>query len=170
MRLLLLTIFLFSSLQAESGILDITWPKANAKHQKPSTPYPAVLSNGIANTKLPVYLPSSYVYDKNMAVVSKRDFYTISFTLNSAILMIAGDKTYQENVSKNDPKFKALMKTSSNIEFMQEEGMMSADFNRHGVNYSLLIECDDPKKDTRCTEETFLKDIYKRLIMVGGQP
>ena len=170
MRLLLLTMVLFSSLHAESGILDITWPKPNAKHQKPSTPYPAVLTNGIANTKLPVYLPTSYVYDKNMAVVSNSDFYTISFTLKGAMLMVAGDKSYQESVSKNDPKFETLMSGSSSITFMQEEGMMSADFNRHGVNYSLLVECDKPKTDIRCTEEGFLKEIYKRLIMVGGQP
>ena len=170
MRLLLLTVFLFSSLYGESGILEITWPKPNAKHQKPSIPYPSVLTKGIKNTKLPVYLPTSYVYDKNMAVVSEKDFYTISFILKDATLMVSGDRTYQESVSKDDPKFQALAKTSSKIEFIQEEGMMSADFNRHGVNYSLLVECDDPETDKRCTQEGFLKDIYTRLIMVGGQP
>ena len=170
MRLLLVTVFLFSFLYGESGILEIRWPKPNAKHQKPSIPYPSVLTKGIKNTKLPVYLPTSYVYDKNMGVVSEKDFYTISFTLNHATLMVSGDRTYQESVSKNDPKFQALAKASSKIEFIQEEGIMSVDFNRHGVNYSLLVECDDPKIDKRCTQEGFLKDVYNKLIMVGGHP
>jgi hypothetical protein len=169
MRLLLLSIFLFSSLFAKSGILEVKWSEANTKYQKPSIPYPTVLTKGIAHTQLPVYLPSTYLYDKNMAVVSNRNFYTISFILDGATLMIAGDKTYQESVSPNDPKFQALIDNASTIEFMQEEGMMNSDFNRHGVNYSLLVECDAPKTDKRCLEENFLRNIYTRLILVGGE-
>ena len=168
MRLLLLTIFLFSNLSAESGILEIKWPKPNPKYQKPIIPYPHVLINGIANTKLPIYIPNSYAYDKNMIVVANENFYTISFILDGAIFMVSGDKTYQESISKSDSKAQAIMKRTS-LEFVQAEGMMTTDFNRHGVNYSLLIECDKPKTDKRCTQDNFLKDIYKRLIMVGGK-
>ena len=168
MRLLLLTIFLFSNLSAESGILEIKWPKLNPKYQKPAVPYPSVLSNGIENTKLPIYVPNSYAYDNNMIVVANENFYTISFMLDGATFMVSGDKTYQEKISKSDSKAAAIMKQTS-IEFVQAEGMMTTDFNRHGVNYSLLVECDKPKTDKRCTQKNFLKDIYKRLIMVGGK-
>jgi len=113
MRLLLLTIFLFSNLSAESGILEIKWPKPNPKYQKPIIPYPHVLIDGIANTKLPIYIPNSYAYDKNMIVVANENFYTISFILDGAIFMVSGDKTYQKSISKSDSKAQTIMKKTS---------------------------------------------------------
>lgn len=169
MRLLLLTLFLISSLNSDSGILDIKWPKPNPQHQKPSKPYPDVLTKAIKNTKLPVYIPSSYAYDKKMIVVTDENFYTISFLLEGATLMIEGDKTFQQSISTSNQKFQKIMK-SSPIKFIQEEGIMSTDFNRHGVNYTFSVECDKPKTDERCKEESFLKNLYNRLIMVGGRP
>jgi hypothetical protein len=169
MRLLLIVPFLFSLLSADSGILDIKWPKPNVKHQKPSTPYPSVLTEGIKNVKLPVYIPNSYAYDKNMIVVSDKNFYTISFLFKGATIMISGDKTFQESVS-NNPEFKAILKATPPVTFEQEEGIMTAEFNRHGVNYSMAIECDNPKTDERCKETKLIKDLYNRLIMVGGRP
>jgi len=169
MRLLFITLFLISSLHSDGGILDIKWPKANEQHQKPSTPYPNVLTKGIETTTLPVYIPSSYAYDKKMIVVADKNFYTISFLLKGATLMIEGDKTFQESISTSNSEFKTIMKPST-IEFNQEEGIMSTDFNRHGANYTLSVECDNPKKDERCKEESFLQNLYNRLIMVGGRP
>ena len=168
MRLLLISLLFISSLYAQSGILDIDWSKTDPKHQKPSTPYPNVLTKGIENTHLPVYIPSSYAYDKKMAVVADRDFYTISFFIDSATVMIGGDRTFQESISDSDLKFEKVIKSPS-VEFVEDLGMMSVDFNRHGANYTLLIECEDYKKDKRCQEEDFLKNLYNRLIMVGGK-
>jgi len=168
MRLLLITLLLISSLNAESGILDIEWPQIDPTHQKPSTPYPDVLTKGIKDTKLPVYIPSTYAYDKKMAIVADKNFYTISFFIDKAIVMIAGDKTFQETISPSDAKFDKVIKPSA-VEFVEDEGIMSTDFNRHGVNYTLSIECDDYKTDTRCTKEEFLRNIYNRLIIVGGK-
>lgn len=169
-KLLVSTLFTLSSLSANSGVLDITWPIPNAKLQKPTVPYPSTLSNGIINTKLPVYVPSSYAYDKNMMVVSNNNFYTISFLLNGAMVMISGDKTFQESITGGNSEFNAIMKSTAPVEFIEAEGLMSAEFNRHKVNYSMSIECDNPKKDSRCTEETFIKNLYNQLIMVGGHP
>ena len=168
MRLLLIILFALSSLNADSGILDIKWPKPNAKHQKPSMPYPEVLTKGIKEVKLPVYIPNSYAYDKTMVVVSDNNFYTISFTFNGASVAVSGDKTYQESVS-NNPEFKAMLKATPPVTFEQEEGIMTAEFNRHGVNYSIIIECDKPDTDKRCTDTKLIKDLYSRLIMVGGK-
>jgi len=169
MRLLFISLFLISSLNADGGILNVEWPKPNAQHQKPSTPYPNVLIKGIANTKLPVYVPTTYAYDKKMIVVADKDFYTISFLLEGATLMIGGDRTFQESISTTNSEFKKVMKPST-VKFIQEEGIMSTDFNRHGVNYTFSIECDSPKKDKRCKESSFLKNLYNKLIIVGGRP
>jgi len=169
MQILLLTLFLISALNSDGGILDITWPKPNTQHQKPSTPYPTILTKGIENTKLPVYVPNTYAYDAKMIVVADKNFYTISFLLKDATFMVAGDKTFQESISTSNSEFQKVMKDSP-LEFTQEEGIMSVDFNRHGVNYTLSVECETPKKDKRCKEENFLHNLYNRLIMVGGRP
>jgi hypothetical protein len=169
MRLILLTLFFISSLSSESGILDIKWPKPNLQHQKPSMPYPTVLLEGIKNSKLPVYLPSSYAYDKKMIVVADKNFYTISFLLQGATLMISGDRTFQESISPSNTEFQKVVKSKA-VVFREEEGIMNTDFNRHGVNYTLSIECEQPKKDKRCQEEIFLHNLYNKLIMVGGRP
>jgi len=169
MRFLLSTLFLVLSLNAQSGILDIKWPKPNTQQQKPSKPYPSVLTQGIKNTKLPVYIPNSLAYDKKMIVVADKNFYTISFLLEGATLMVAGDRTFQDTVSNSNSDLQKMMKPSSSVEFMEEEGMKSANFNRHGANYELSIECDKPKIDTRCKEDSFLRKLYSKLIMVGGR-
>ena len=154
-RLIVLTLLLFSSLYAQSGILDIEWPKPNPQHQKPSVPYPDVLTKKIVNTKLPVYIPTSYAYDANMTVVTTENFYTISFQLEGASVSITGDKTYQQSVPATNAEFQAIMKASPPVEFIRAEGMMMAQFNRHGVNYSMVIECNKPDSDKRCTEIYF---------------
>ena len=169
MRLLVTTLLLVSSLNAESGVLDIKWPKPNPQQQKPSTPYPNVLIEGIKSTKLPVYIPSSLAYDKKMVVVADKNFYTISFLFKGAILMVSGDKTFQEILSTSNADFQKMMKASPSVEFMEEEGMRSANFRRHGANYELTIECEQPKKDVRCKDESFLRKFYSRLIIVGGK-
>jgi len=167
MRLLLIVLFTFSSLSADSGILDIKWPKPNTKHQKPSMPYPDILTKGIKDVKLPVYLPNSYAYDKSMIVVADNSFYSISFLFKGATIMVSGDKTYQESVT-NNPEFTAMLKASPPVSFEQEEGIMTAEFNKHGVNYSIAIECDKPNTDERCTDTKLIKELHSRLIMVGG--
>ena len=169
MRLLLIVPFLFSLLSADSGILPIKWPKPNAKQQKPTQPYPKVLTNRIKEVKLPVYIPKSYAYNKNMIVIADNTFYTISFPFKGATVTISGDKTYQESVS-NKQEFKAILKATPPVTFEQEEGIMTAEFNRHGVNYSIEIECDKPQADERCTDTKLIKELYNRLIMVGGRP
>ena len=170
MRLPFVTLFLCSALSADSGILDITWPKPNAQHQKPTTPYPTVLTQGIQEVRLPVYVPNAYAYSNNMDVVAEDDFYTISFPLQGATVIVSGDKTYQESISSSNSEFTQMMKASPPVSITQAEGIMTAEFNRHGVNYSIEIECDKPKKDARCTQPTLINELYSRLIMVGGRP
>ena len=169
MRLFLTTIFSFALLHANNGILDIKWPTPNTKHLKPTLPYPSVLTEGINKTKLPVYIPSPYAHDKTMIVVADKNFYTISFILKGATIIMSGDKTFQESVKSTNLEFKALMKATPAVEFIHAEGIMTAEFNRHGANYALSIECDKPKKDSRCKEEGLIRELYNRLIIVGGQ-
>ena len=171
MRFLYLFIFSFSILSAGGGILDVDWSSVAPKgQQKASAPYPKVLTEGIKEVHLPVYLSSAYIYDKSMTVVADKDFYTISIDLKDAVVTFQGDKTFQESVAPTNPEFQKITKSSAPVEYVLAEGIMSAIFNRHGVNYMINIECDEPKKDKRCKESTLISTLYNSLTMVGGRP
>ena len=171
MRYIYLFIFSFSILSA-GGVLDVDWSSVAPKsgQQKASAPYPKVLIEGIKDVKLPVYLSSQFAYDKNMLVVADKDFYTISIELENAVVTFQGDRTFQESVAPTNPEFQKITKSSAPVEYLSAEGIMSALFNRHGVNYVINIECEEPKKDKRCTETSLISSLYNSLIMVGGRP
>ncbi|HHH19037.1 MAG TPA: hypothetical protein ENK86_00780 [Campylobacterales bacterium] len=154
-------------LDADGGLLEVEWPKVDKQQTQMQKAYPPALREKIRDVTLPVYLPSAYIYNQRMSVVAEENFYTVTLYLDKARLMISGDRTYQESVAKADPTFTKMMKSQS-VEFVHAEGMMMSDFNRHSVNYSLVLECDEPETDTRCTE-VFLRGVYDQLIIVGGK-
>jgi len=169
MRLIFLLFMTYTFLDA-GGILEIDWSKVKQSQQKATIPYPKVLIEGIKEVRLPVYLSSSYAYDKKMVVVADKDFYTISFLLKGVTVLFEGDRTYQESVSPNNQKFQKIVQKSNDVTFTLSEEVRLAEFNRHGANYAISVECDHPKTDKRCTEEKFIRTLYNQLVMVGGRP
>lgn len=43
-------------------------------------------------------------------------------------------------------------------------------FTRFGASYTLRLTCDDPLKDTRCTDPKYLAGVADTLMVVGGKP
>jgi len=156
------------SLYAEGGLLSVEWTKSTPQQQKIQRAYPDVLKKGIAEVTLPVYLPKSHIFNKKMSIVSDPNYYAITLFFKGATLLISGDRTYQQKVKSGATQMKAMMKRTA-MKFIHAEGMMTTDFNRNGVNYSLMMECDFPDKDKRCKESSFLQNIYNDLIIVGGK-
>lgn len=172
---MLIIVFLGSNMtlaRAESGVLTINWVELNQQQTQISarrSPYSSLLTEGIRNTTLPVYLPASHAYDKNMSVVADKNFYTITLFLDSASLIISGDKSYQQSMVQ-DAQAQAIQQATQTQRFIRAEGMMTSDFNRYGANYSLMLECDKPDEDQRCLQSDFLMQRYQELILVGGHP
>jgi hypothetical protein len=169
MRLILFMLLAYTFINA-GGVLDIRWPKNNNAQQKLKSPYPRVLLEGTKDVRLPVYLSASYAYDKNMLVVSDKDFYSISFVLNGVSVLFEGDRTYQVSVSPSNPEFQKIVQKIERVSFSKSEEIMTAEFNRHGANYAISVECDNPKTDKRCTQESFVRKLYSNIVMVGGHP
>lgn len=168
MRLIFLQLSLMLSLQA-GGVLEVDWSGVEkSAQQKASKAYPKLLVEGIKSVRLPVYLSASSIYDKSMVVVADKGFYSISFILNGATLLFEGDRTYQESVSPNNPEFQKIVQKANALEVSEAEGIMTAEFKRHGANYAISIECEKPKTDKRCTQEDFIRKLYGTLKMVGG--
>ncbi|HHB94984.1 MAG TPA: hypothetical protein ENK88_07545 [Campylobacterales bacterium] len=165
--ILILLIVSFGLLNANGGLLKVNWSKTVVNQQKLRV-LPKILKEGIKDVTLPVYIPKYYIYQKDISVVSDANFYAITIFLDKARLMISGDRTYQEKVVSKGKNLKFKMKATEN-RFIQAEGIMSTDFHKNGVNYSLVLECDAPYSDPRCTEDTFLKRVYNGLILIGGK-
>ncbi|CAA6804112.1 MAG: Unknown protein [uncultured Sulfurovum sp.] len=169
MRLIFLTLLTLTLLNGR-GVLDVEWSSANKAQQKPTVPYPKVLVEGIKSVTLPVYLSSSYAYNKKMTVVADKYFYSISFDLEGAMVLFEGDRTFQESVSPQNPEFKKIMQKTLAVEFSKSEEIMMAEYQRHGANYTISVECDKPDTDKRCLKEDFIRSLYNSLNMVGGHP
>ena len=76
-----------SSAIAESGVLEINWSKLNGSKSLVSArraPYPKVLTQGVREVTLPVYLPASLAYHKEISVVADKNFYTLTLKLKGA--------------------------------------------------------------------------------------
>ncbi|HHD82421.1 MAG TPA: hypothetical protein ENK82_04905 [Campylobacterales bacterium] len=170
MRTLLLMMITYSFVWAGGGVLEIVWPKQSQTQQKSKANYPKVLKEGIKEVRLPVYLSSQYIYDKSMVVVANEDFYSISFTLEGASVLFEGDRTYQEAVTPDNPEFQKIAQKLKAVEYSKSEEMMIAQYSRHGANYTISVECDNPQRDERCTQEKFIRKLYQSLVLVGGRP
>jgi hypothetical protein len=150
------------------GLLEVAWPKNTLLYQKQQKHYPLALKRAIKDITLPLYLPQSYLEDKSLFLVSDANFYTATVTLEGAVLTITGDRTYQQKIKTKNKILKKRIEDKK-VTFNHAEGLMMTDFNRHNINYTLSIECEDPQKDQRCTQEGFLRRVYKELVMVGGK-
>jgi hypothetical protein len=161
MRIILtLLVLSLNLLFSDGGVLRVDWSKATISRQKLKV-LPKSLKDGIKDVTLPVYMPNSYIYQKNLSIVADKNFYAITIFLKGATLMISGDRTYQEQIKVD------IKKTSE--KFTHAEGIATLDFQKNGVNYSLVLECDSPNSDSRCKSDSFLSKIYRRLVLVGGR-
>ncbi len=168
MRLKITIFFIcLNFLYANGGLLKVDWSKIDTNQQKTRV-LPKVLKDGIKNVTLPVYMPRYYIYERNISIVSDANFYAITVELDRATLMISGDRTYQEKVISKSTKLKTKIESITD-KFIKAEGIISVDFHRNGVNYSLSLECDAPDIDPRCTDDRFLKKIYNGLVLIGGK-
>lgn len=171
--ILLIGVFFLSMemVSANPKLLVIDWPFAKKSTgmtvlSAKALPYPLQLVSKASQVRLPVYMPATYVYQTNIQMVGDGDFYTITIPLPNAILFMTGDRAYQQDSIVD---INVIVRTQE-MSFLRAEGMVNVDFNRHGANYSLSIECEKPETDQRCVQTDFLQQMYSDLIMVGGQP
>jgi len=163
----ILVFILLSLLRAEGGLLEVQWPKQNSKIQK-SLKIPKQIKKSINSITLPVLLPKYYLNREDIQIVNTPNFYTATIPLKGARVMILGDRTYQRKIKTKDKNLLKRVKSLSN-RFNIDEGIVAIYFTRYGVNYSLSIECNNPKSDSRCKSKDFLEKVYNSLVVVGGR-
>jgi len=172
MRLFILLVIPFllqamERVEVENGLLQVDLSDPTIQHYKHKRSAPTALQKRLKGVTLPVYLPKRYANSKNIIIVADKNFYNITVPLSKASLMISGDRTFQQKIVSGGENMEKTMKLLDS-KFIISEGIMGVDFSRHGVNYSLSVECENPYKDKRCTRKSFLKGLYNELILVGG--
>ena len=150
------------------GVLKVDWSSVDNSYIRKTRSRPTVLQQAVKDVTMPVYLPKDYLNEKDISVVADENFYTISINLSDVTLIISGDRTYQREIVSGGEELKKSMQRVAS-KFIRSEGIMSTDFNRHGVNYTLSVECVHPNRDKRCTKDTFLRKIYNELVLMGGK-
>jgi hypothetical protein len=158
---------------ANPKLLLVDWPFAKKAKSLTvlsvrSVSYPEKMVEKANSVHLPVYMPSAYVYQTNLQLVGDGDFYTATIPLQQATMFIMGDRTYQQE--QNSTTDSTVSIRTKELSFVRAEGMVSVDFNRHGANYTLSIECAQYEDDQRCVQTNFLQQVYRDLVMIGGQP
>lgn len=169
---------LFAGASAAPKVLVIDWSFMNANPSfkakgmtvlsTRNLPYPQGLVDKASVVHLPVYMPAAYVAEPALQMVGDGDFYTVTIPLSQATVFMTGDRAYQQDSTATVNN--VLTPSVSSPNFVRAEGMVSVDFNRHGANYTLSIECVQPESDERCMQTHFLQQAYADLVMVGGQP
>jgi len=156
-------------LSADGGVLKVDWSKVkiNSKMQK-SLKIAKQIQKSVNGVTLPVLLPRYYLNRKGIQIVSSPNFYTATIPIDGAKLMVAGDRTYQREIKTEDKRLLKSIKSLSN-KFNIDNGMVAIYFTRYGINYSLNLECNNPKGDKRCQSRDFLERVYRSLIIVGGR-
>ncbi len=166
MYIIILLIISFHTIFADGGLLKVDWKNLSTTKQKLRV-IPKELKDKIKGVTLPVYLPNYYINSKNLKIVADRNFYAITVFLKGARLLIRGDRTYQ--IAIKDKKYQFKIAKSSQNRIIHAEGMATIDFQKHGINYSMVLECDNPDIDKRCKEDNFLNNLYRRLTFIGGK-
>ena len=166
MHIIILLLISFYTIFADGGILKVDWSTISTTNQKLKV-IPKELRDKIKDVTLPVYLPNYYINSKNIKVVADKNFYAITVFLKGVRLLVRGDRTYQMAIEDNNHQFKIEKPSIDKI--IHAEGMATIDFQRHGIDYSMVLECDNPDRDKRCREDNFLKDLYRRLSFIGGK-
>ena len=167
-KILISLMILMQIVDASGGILPVQWPAKTNHQQKIEKSYPLKLKEKIKKVKLPVLLPKAYIFNSKMSIVADKNYYATTIFLKGANLMVSGDKSYQLEMRDIDVKSQKMLKRVKQ-EFTRSEGMMTTDFSRYGVNYSMTLECDNFNQDKRCANSDFLKKAFRDLVLVGGK-
>ena len=153
MRIIILLTISIYTIFADGGLLKVDWSSISTTKEKLRV-IPEELKDKIKFVTLPVYIPNYYISSKNIKVVADRNFYAITVFLKNARLLIRGDRTYQKEIKDKNNRLKIIKSFENKI--IHSEGMATIDFYRHNIDYSMVLECDNPDIDKRCREDSFL--------------
>ena len=100
------------------------------------------------------------------------DHYAATFDLGGAALLINGSRLSFQNAVKSAARDRARrLSDGTRLNPIERDDVgVSVAFNRFGAAYTVEVVCDSPETDTRCSNDNFINDIYRKLLLFGGKP
>jgi len=99
------------------------------------------------------------------------DHYAATFDLGGAALLINGSRLSFQNAAKAVRDRARRLSDGTQLNPIERDDVgVSISFNRFGAAYTVEVICDDPRRDKRCTQNSFINDIYRKLLLFGGKP
>ncbi|MFS2318415.1 hypothetical protein RMQ97_10790 [Maricaulis sp. D1M11] len=124
--------------------------------------------------RLPILIPTLSALgirqDAPAFLFPQRYFYTYSVSDNGLLVEVFGTRL-AHNRAPDDRSGRRLRVTDGEgLRVERTEYGFDVSFNRFGVAYTVTVECDIPRADTRCTGETYARDLARTLYIAGGTP
>ena len=99
------------------------------------------------------------------------DHYAATFDLDGAALLINGSRLSFQNAAKAVRDRARRLSDGTQLNPIERDDVgVSVSFNRFGAAYTVEVVCDDPRRDSRCSQNSFINDIYRKLLLFGGKP
>ena len=100
------------------------------------------------------------------------DHYAATFEMDGLDIMINGSRiefTSEARRIRRDQS-RTMSDGTRMLPIERDDVGVSLSFNRFGAAYMIEIACTDPQTDARCSEDGFITEVYKKLLLFGGRP
>jgi hypothetical protein len=117
----------------------------------------------IRELPLPVLLPPHQRWLAEARLTSGPRWYAASLRLDRHSVYVSGNGVALR-VPALPPRSMPGLRVSSS------EGILGATWQQFGATYLVNVECDDPLRDPRCTDQGYVRRLVQSLVVVGGAP
>jgi hypothetical protein len=112
---------------------------------------------------LPVLLPPQEQWLADARLTSGPRWYAASLRLDRHSVYVSGNGVALRARALPPRSMPGLRVTSG-------EGILSATWQQFGATYLVNVECDEPLRDPRCTDQGYVRRLVQTLVVAGGEP
>ena len=114
---------------------------------------------------VPVLLPDDGRLLATALITHHHDWYAAAMELKGVDIYIRGTRNAYHVASMDIPE--AAAAAADNYILTRTHQIVTVSWRSFNVSYSLDVECAQPMKDTRCTEDQFALDLAERLAVAN---
>jgi hypothetical protein len=145
----------------------VDWEEASGFKRLAPSKLPASEREKLADIRLPVLVPDDDSLLASALVTHNGDWYAAAMETDDDVeVYIRGNRMAYEIPGMQIPE--AARRAAENYTLTRTDGIVTVSWRSFGVSYSLELECPEPTRDPRCTEDAFALDVAEHLGVVGG--
>ena len=122
----------------------------------------------LRRAELPVLLPAEVAVLNAGLATAERDWYSLSSSYDGLTVVVQGDR-----LATIDPEMIPagwVAPTWQSPLVTRNEGIAEATFLAFGASYLVAVECAEPDRDIRCTEDAFVVQAIASLRLAQVRP